>query len=138
MLLRAIILAGCIGTVQPQDILIMGGEKVTQLIKEPLPDAPGRNVMFIRVDYLPGQATKPHEHPGSVIAYVLEGSFISQLEGQEPVLYHQGDYWYEPPCRGHVMAKNASDKLPAKLLVWLLLGDNDPVKLPYAPIKTEP
>lgn len=108
-----------------------GQEKVTQLIKQALPDVPGRNVMLITVDYLPGQSTKPHEHPGSVIAYVLEGSFISQLAGQAPVTYHAGQYWYEPPHTGHIMAKNASNTRPAKLLVWLLLGDKDPVKLPY-------
>lgn len=128
---------GSMGTALAQNVLIMGGEKVTQLIKEPLPDVPGHNVMLITVDYLPGQATKPHEHPGSVVAYVLEGSFISQLEGQEPILYHKGQYWYEPPHHGHVMAKNASDKLPAKLLVWLLLGDNDPVKLPYPSVQKD-
>jgi quercetin dioxygenase-like cupin family protein len=111
------------------------GEKVTELLKESLSDMPGKNVMLITVDYLPGQATEPHMHPGSVIAYVLEGSFISQLEGQEPIEYHQGQCWYESPYHGHVIAKNASKELPAKLLVWLLIGDQEPVKLPFTPAK---
>ena len=112
-----------------------GQEKVTPLIQQELPEFAGHKVQLITVEYLPGQSTPPHEHPGSVIAYVLEGSFTSQLEGQEPVTYHKGQYWYEPPHTGHVMAKNASKTKPAKLLVWLILGDNDPVKLPHEVVK---
>jgi quercetin dioxygenase-like cupin family protein len=112
-----------------------GQEKVTPLIQQALPEFAGHKVQFITVEYLPGQSTPPHEHAGSVIAYVLEGSFTSQLEGQKPVTYHKGQYWYEPPHTGHVMAKNASKTKPAKLLVWLILGDNDPVKLPFEPVR---
>ncbi len=37
----------------------MGQEKVTTLLKRSLADVPGRKVLFITVDYLPGQSTPP-------------------------------------------------------------------------------
>jgi quercetin dioxygenase-like cupin family protein len=62
----------------------------------------------------------------------LEGSVTSQLEGQEPVNYHQGQYWYEPPNIGHLICKNLSNAKPAKLLVWQLIDDDAPALLPLS------
>lgn len=107
-----------------------GKETVIPLRKQALPDVPGKNVIMATVNYAPGQASDPHVHPGSVFAYVLEGEVISQLEGQEPVTYKTGDYWYETPKIGHLVSKNASSTKPAKLLVWLLVGDGEQLKLP--------
>jgi quercetin dioxygenase-like cupin family protein len=118
-----------------QKVVNLQEEKITQLLKKALSDVPGRNVVFITVDYLPGQATKPHKHPGPAVAYVAEGSVISQLEGEEPITYHKGEFWYEPPYVGHLVSKNASNTQSAKLIVWLLLGDQDPIMscCPYPP-----
>ncbi|MFZ6644575.1 cupin domain-containing protein [Undibacterium sp. TJN25] len=109
-----------------------GQEKVIPLTKQALPDIPGKNVIMATVNYEPGQASDPHIHPGSVFAYVLEGEVISQLEGQAPVTYKQGDYWYETPKIGHIVSRNASATKPAKLLVWLLVGDGEQLKLPLS------
>ncbi|MES2070904.1 MAG: cupin domain-containing protein [Pseudomonadota bacterium] len=109
-----------------------GNATVIQLRKQALPDAPGKNVIMVTVNYAPGQASDPHVHPGSVFAYVLEGEVISQLEGQEPVTYKAGDYWYETPKIGHLVSRNASSTKPAKLLVWLLVGDGEQLKLPIS------
>ena len=53
---------------------------------------------------------------------------VSQLEGAEAKTYTQGQSWYEPPQAHHLVSRNASRSQPAKLLVWLLGGDNEPVK----------
>lgn len=108
-----------------------GKETVTPLKKQALPDVPGKNVIMAIVNYAPGQQSDPHVHPGSVFAYVLEGEVISQLEGQPPVSYKAGDSWYEPPKAPHVVSKNASATRPAKLLVWLLVGDGEALKQAY-------
>ena len=107
-----------------------GKETVIPLKKQALPDVPGKNVIMATVNYAPGQESDPHVHPGSVFAYVLEGEVISQLEGQAPVTYKAGDYWYETPKVPHIVSKNASSTKPAKLLVWLLVGDGEQLKLP--------
>lgn len=108
-----------------------GKEKVKSLLKISLPDMPGHTAMMVIVDFLPGQGALPHRHPGSVFAYVLEGRITSQLEGQNPMTYHKGEFWYEPPLVGHLMCKNASNTKPAKILVWQLIRDKDPIILPY-------
>lgn len=107
-----------------------GKEAVIPLMHQVLPDVPGKNVVMATVNYAPGQASDPHVHPGSVFAYVLEGEVISQLEGQAPMTYKAGDYWYETPRVPHLVSKNASSTKPAKLLAWLLVGDGEQLKLP--------
>lgn len=109
-----------------------GKEKVTPLIQQALTDVPGQKGIMLMVEFLPGQAAIQHKHPGSVFVYVLEGSITSQLEGQKPVNYHQGQYWCEPPNISHLICKNLSKTKPAKLLVWQLIDDDAPALLPLS------
>src|SRR5690348_4356830 len=60
------------------------------LMKQSLPDMPGKVLTVLTVYYTPGTASDPHVHPGSVVAYVLEGSIVSQLEGEKSVTYNKG------------------------------------------------
>jgi quercetin dioxygenase-like cupin family protein len=107
-----------------------GQEQVVPLLQQALPDAAGKKAVMLTVNYAPGQASAPHFHPGSVFAYVLEGEVTSQLEGQRPVTYKAGEYWYEPPKAPHIVSRNASTTAPARLLVWLMVGEGEQAKLP--------
>lgn len=107
-----------------------GQEKRTLLQKKALPDLPGKDGILATVRYAPGQESLPHEHPGSVYAYVLDGEVISQLEGEAPVTYKAGDSWYEPPHAGHIVSKNASTTKPATLVVFLITGTGEPIAKP--------
>lgn len=109
-------------------------EQVQPLMKQPVSDAPGKNVMIAIVTLAPGQSAAPHLHPGSIFAYVLEGTVVSQLGGQTPKTYTQGETWYEAPRVHHLVTRNASTTQPARLLVWAIVGDKEPIKLPL----TEP
>ena len=100
----------------------------TPLARQALPDAPGKQLVMAVVSYAPGQSSAPHRHPGSVMAYVLEGEVISQLEGQPPITYRAGQSWYEPPRVPHLVSKNASNTAPAKLLAVLLMDVGAPTK----------
>jgi quercetin dioxygenase-like cupin family protein len=105
-------------------------ETVIPLQRQSLADSPGKDAVVVTVNYGPGQVSVPHFHPGSVIAYVLEGEIISQLEGQEPITYKVGESWYEPPRAKHLISKNASATKPARLLVWLLVDKNEKTTIP--------
>jgi quercetin dioxygenase-like cupin family protein len=107
-----------------------GEERVAPLLQQALPDAAGKKAVMLTVNYAPGQASAPHIHPGSVFAYVLEGEVVSQLGSRAPVTYKAGDYWYEAPMTPHLVSRNASASKPAKLLVWLLVGEGEQAKLP--------
>lgn len=107
-----------------------GKEAVAVLQKRALPDAPGKKIIVAIVNYAPGQASFGHAHPGSVVAYVLEGAVVSQVKGEEPVTYKTGDSWYEPPGIPHVVSRNASNTEPARLLVWMLSNEEEGIKVP--------
>ncbi|HEY6083789.1 MAG TPA: cupin domain-containing protein, partial [Nitrospira sp.] len=102
------------------------------LMKQSLPDMPGKVLTVLTVYYTPGTASDPHVHPGSVVAYVLEGSIVSQLEGEKSVTYNKGQSWYEPPKQPHLVSKNASDEEPAKILVFLLSEEGESIKMPVS------
>jgi len=105
-------------------------DTVSVLLKERLADMAGKEGTVITVDYAPGAASNPHFHPGSVFAYVLEGAVVSQLGDGNPITYTKGQSWYEPPKRPHVISKNASKTEPAKLLVFLLSQESEPLVVP--------
>jgi quercetin dioxygenase-like cupin family protein len=68
------------------------------------------------VDYAPGRVGAPHRHPGFTLAYVLEGSVVAKVSGQEERTYHTGEMFYEAPGSVHEVSKNASQTQSAKLL----------------------
>jgi len=122
-------------TVLAGAILLLGQtalaeDAVSVLLKERLADMAGNEGTVITVDYAPGAASDQRFHPGSVFAYVLEGAVVSQLGGQAPVTYTKGQSWYESPKIPHVVSKNASKTEPAKLLVFLLSQENEPLVVP--------
>lgn len=112
----------------PADSGGRGQEKVTPLQQQSLKDVPGKQLQMVTVDYAPGQASVPHVHPGSVVAYVLEGEVVSKLAGGAEVRYRAGESWYEPPGVPHLVSRNGSSRKPARLLAVLITGENEPVK----------
>jgi quercetin dioxygenase-like cupin family protein len=80
----------------------------------------GWEVRVNHVDYPPGRVGTPHQHPGFLFAYVLEGAVIAQVLGEgvsdEVRTYHVGEMFYEPIGSTHQVSKNASATQPARLL----------------------
>ena len=80
----------------------------------------GWEVRVSHVDYPPGRVGMPHQHPGFLFAYVLEGSVVAQVIGNgvsdEVRTYHVGEMFYEPIGSTHQVSKNASQTEPARLL----------------------
>jgi quercetin dioxygenase-like cupin family protein len=68
------------------------------------------------VDYPPGRVGSPHRHPGFTLVYVLEGSVVAKISGQEERTFKPGEMFYEPPGSVHEVSKNASQTQPARLL----------------------
>ena len=52
---------------------------------EMLPNVPGKRITVTVVSYAPGQKSRPHHHPGSVVAYVLSGAIRSENSATGPV-----------------------------------------------------
>jgi quercetin dioxygenase-like cupin family protein len=68
------------------------------------------------VEFPPAGLSPPHHHGGSVTVYVLSGAIRSQLQGQPPTLYREGDIFFEPPGTVHLLAENMSATQPARAL----------------------
>ena len=100
------------------------GETVTDVLHYPWRD--GRVVHAIRVDYEPGGFTSgAHRHPAGAYVYVIEGSVMFGLDDHEPVVLSAGDPFYEPPGALHSVSRNASQELPASLIAFFVLGENE-------------
>ncbi|HUN58975.1 MAG TPA: cupin domain-containing protein [Candidatus Binataceae bacterium] len=101
-----------------------GAGIVHQISRQPLPEKPGMDVVVITVTYPPGGSTPAHEHPGFTYAYVLKGAVISALDNEPPKTYTEGQAWSEQPMQEHRVSKNASQTVPAELLVFFVLPHN--------------
>jgi quercetin dioxygenase-like cupin family protein len=106
------------------------GVTVRPIMQHDLPDAPGKQISIVVVEFAPGAGNSPHSHPGSTVAYVLEGSVVSQVDPDKPVTYHAGQTWYELPSHTHRVARNASKTRPAKILAVLVSDKGQDLVLP--------
>ncbi|MFL7963582.1 cupin domain-containing protein [Pseudomonas kielensis] len=105
-------------------------EKVTVLQEQLLKNVPGKKAMMLTVNYAPGQASIAHKHEGTAMAYVLEGAITSQVKGEPAKTYKAGEFWYEAAGSEHLVSKNASTSQPAKLLVFMVMGEDEAVLIP--------
>lgn len=95
------------------------GPSVAAVIARDLPNAPGMRLTAQTVTYAPGQASGPHHHAedGFLIAYVLQGAIVSQVEGEAERTFTVGQSWSEGPGAHHLVSRNASATEPASFLV---------------------
>jgi quercetin dioxygenase-like cupin family protein len=73
-----------------------------------------------------------HRHNAYAFVYVLEGTVIMQMDGGRKVTLHPGQTFYEDPHGIHLVGQNASNKKPAKFLVFLIKDKNAPILVPVA------
>jgi quercetin dioxygenase-like cupin family protein len=106
------------------------GVTVRPILQKDMPDVPGKQISVVIVEFAPGAGNSPHRHPGSTIAYVLEGTVISQVYPDKPVTYRTGQCWYELPMHTHRVARNASKTRPARILAVLISEKGQELVLP--------
>jgi quercetin dioxygenase-like cupin family protein len=111
------------GETKPQTIL-------APLLTQELPDLPGKEVVMMTVEYLPGGSSLPHRHDAHVFVYVLEGAFKTQIAGHDPVTLKAGQVFYESPQDIHQTSANASLTKPARILVFWLKDKDTPLSSP--------
>jgi quercetin dioxygenase-like cupin family protein len=107
-------------------------QPVSQAMVQPLMDKdlegiPGKELLMLTVEYLPGGASLPHRHDAQVCVYVLEGELTMQVAGSPPVTLRRGQTFYETRTDVHLVSANASKTLPAKILVFIVKDKNAPV-----------
>ena len=104
--------------------------KVTSLMSKDLTENPGKEVLMITVEHAPGGSNAIHRHNAQAFVYVLEGSVVMQLKGQQQVTLTPGQTFYEGPDDVHVVDRNASSTQSAKFLVVLIKNKGAPALMP--------
>ncbi len=113
-------------------VLAMAATPPVELLTRPLPPGPARELRVLRVEYGPGESSRPHRHGAHVVVYVLEGHVRMQVAGQPAVTLGPGATFYEGPDDTHLVSANASEREPARLLVVLVKDPATPVSTPVA------
>src|SRR5215813_7869738 len=90
------------GTVMAQEA------KVTPLMSKDLKDFPGKELLMITAEHVPGGSNPSHRHNAHAMLYVLEGSVMMQVKGGKEVTLTPGQTFYEGPDDIHVVDRNAS------------------------------
>ncbi|TPK72016.1 cupin domain-containing protein [Mesorhizobium sp. B2-4-18] len=106
--------------------------KVTLVYEHELPNAPGKSIKGILVEYGPGGYSEAHTHPSSAFIYatVLEGSIRSQVNDDPVKVYKAGESFSEMPGDRHSVSENGSETKPAKLLAVFVV-DSTQKELTY-------
>ena len=99
---------------------------VAVLMSQELLSGPDKEVVMLTVTYPPAGSSLPHRHDAQVFVYVLEGELTMQVRGSPPVTLRPGQTFYEAPADIHVVSANASQALPAKILVLMIKDKGKP------------
>jgi quercetin dioxygenase-like cupin family protein len=104
---------------------------VQQILAQPLPDLPGREVRMSLIDRPPGFASPAHRHPRHhTFGYVIEGMYEFVIDRQAPRLLKAGDPFYEPPGAIHSTSRNPSPDQRLRLLVFMVADQKNPTTVP--------
>src|SRR5262245_27446146 len=104
--------------------------KVTSLMSKDLKENPGKEMLMITVEHVPGGSSPVHRHNAHAMVYVLEGSVVMQLKGGKEVTLTPGQSFYEGPDDVHIVDRNASKTQPAKFVVFLIKDKGAPALVP--------
>ena len=94
------------------------GIKRTDLQRHNL-STPGKEMIQVRVDIAPGVLAPNHYHYGEEIIYVLEGTFVYEVEGEAPKTLKAGDVLFVPAGKVH-SAKNIGNTNAAELATYIV------------------
>lgn len=110
----------------------LSAQQATPQFRHDLPNAPGKALIAVTVDYAPGGKSGPHTHARSafIYAYVVSGAIRSQVNDEPARVYRAGESFFEMPGAHHKISENASDSEPARLLAVFVVDPNEALTVP--------
>ena len=100
--------------------------KSSDLLQTDVVGMDGVEVIVSLVEFAPRATTGKHTHPGHEVAYVLEGSGVSEVEGQAADVRKAGTVTYIPAKKIHE-SKNQSSTEAMKVLFFRIHPKGQPV-----------
>ena len=101
------------------------------LLTKKLPEAPGKEIEIIAVNYAPGAVDAIHRHDAHAVAYVLDREVEMQVRGGTLQRLGPGQVFYESPEDVHTVSGNRSKTKPAKFVVFLSKMKEHRFSLPF-------
>jgi len=98
----------------------------TDLLKSDVAGLEGMEVVVSLGEFAPRASSGKHTHPGPEVAYVLQGSGVSEVEGQATVTRQAGTVGYIAGGKVHESI-NGSATEPLKLLVFRIHPKGKPI-----------
>lgn len=114
----------CAGVVQAQESIARG------LFQADVGTTTDQEIVMLEVEYPPGVSSASHRHNAHTVVYVLEGTVAMQVEGGTLQTLSAGEVFYETPDDIHSVSRNASNTVPAKILVFFLKKKDAPASEP--------
>ena len=103
-------------------------QQVNTLLTKQLPEAPGKEIEVITVNYAPGAVDAIHRHDAHAVVYVLDGEVEMQV--RRGTLRRPGQVFGESPEDVHIVSRNASKTKPAKFVVFFIKNEGAPILTP--------
>lgn len=103
---------------------------VQVLSKIPHPRIPGYEIAVVQLDLAPGASSPHHRHPGLVVGHVVSGEFEFQITGEPLKRLRAGEVFFEPPGAVHLVSRNPSANVPARVVVFMEHPAGSPLVLP--------
>jgi quercetin dioxygenase-like cupin family protein len=103
--------------------------RVTLVFDQALPNAPGKSMKVVLVEYAPGGSSPAHLHPASAFIYarVLQGAVRSKVNDGPDRVYQAGEAFTEMPGDRHLVSANASSTEPSQLLAVFIVDSAESV-----------
>ena len=108
----------------------MHAQQVNTLFTKQLPEAPGKELEVITVNYAPGAVDAIHRPDAHAVVYVLEGEVEMQVRGGTLQRLGPGQVFYGSPEDLHTLSRNPSKTKPAKFVVFLIKNEGAPILTP--------
>ena len=103
--------------------------KRAELLRTELRGVEGKEAVVFMAEIPPGVVTGKHRHPGNELIYVLEGSYVLEVDGKGAIPLKAGDARHAPPGEVHA-AKSLGSPRSSKVLVFLIAEKGQPLAIP--------
>ena len=101
-----------------------------QLLTADTQDRKITSVQAHEINFAPGQKAGLHSHPCPVTGYILKGTAMLQVEGQEEQVLPEGSAFFEPADTRIIHFDNHSDTEPMVFVAFYLLnGDQKLIEM---------
>ena len=114
------VLLGAIGAAIAASAQTEGNHAET-VHRQPLPPPfEGWEAEFALVTMAPGPGYAPHQHPGFVLGYVIDGALRFAIDGQPARVLQAGEAFYEPPGAHHTVSASADPNRSTRILAIII------------------